>query len=184
MERLRFECATTSFVEISQICNFFKDYFLRKEFLELNKDGHLNNLPVVAIERLIEKKYESYQDDLIVFYFKPLSSKTLMLFESNIPLTQYNTLFNNNIFYAREFPLSSELLSAYSLLKEVRISKNSNENQEKKHEWDDFYHIYTAEYVYKERWDKNFKIVVINKDNLKNGLVKIRDEKLYTSKTF
>ena len=184
MERIRFECATTSFVEISQLCQFFKEYFLRKEFLELNKDGQLNNLSVVAIEQLVDTKFSSYPDDLIVFYFKPLSSKTLMLFESNIPLTEFNTLFNNNIFYAREFPLSSELMSAYSLLNEVRISRNSNENQEKKHEWDEFYHIYATQYVYQERWDKNFKFVVINKDNLKNGLVKIRDEKLYTSKTF
>jgi hypothetical protein len=163
MNRERFECLTTNFFEIQQMCQFFQDYLVTTIYEELRLENDLGNLPSADLENVIFNKYIYCPNNLVTFYFKSLSSKTLMVFESNIEI-------------------SEDLILSYSLLRPLELSKNSNCNNEKKPDWDSFYHIYAQEYVYLDSWNKNFSFVVLDKSSLPLKIERVRNEKLCSSK--
>ena len=163
MNRERFECLTTNFFEIQQMCQFFQDYLVTTIYEELRLENNLDNLPSADLENVILNKYIYCPNNLVTFYFKSLSSKTLMVFESNIEI-------------------SEDLILSYSLLRPLELSKNSNCNNEKKPDWDSFYHIYAQEYVYLDSWNKNFSFVVLDKSSLPLKIERVRNEKLCSSK--
>lgn len=142
----RYETNVTALHELHSFVKVFREFAIVSVCKEIKSE--LRYHPAMPLDK-DSRRYdiESFITGLdfnpiVDLYFFPLKDKTLIVME---------TYFHSVSLDASLFPY----------IVPIEISKNSSENQEKKKDWEEFYHIYAHELGGKY-WDRHFKIEVVN----------------------